>query len=218
MNVKIWGLRRSGTNYLASLLKNNFQDDVLIHVGKPKHELPKDLTYEDYQKWLGEHQDNLFSREHFKDPLQIQRVFQQKTLHIYIQKDIFAWLYSYMKYSYRCPEHPTEPPIKLFSFSDRITLEKLIKKYLEYHKKAEEFCYIIYYEDLINHPFKILEDLKQKGLTLKDTLKDNPHLIEAGYTQTNKIFDRDFYLKRKYLQFFTYEQIQIINDIILQHT
>jgi len=52
MNVKIYGLRRSGTNYIASLLENNFKDDVLIHIGCSKHDIPQILTKEKIQKWI----------------------------------------------------------------------------------------------------------------------------------------------------------------------
>ncbi len=214
MNVKIWGLRRSGTNYLASLLKNSFSDDILIHAGGCKHDLPKEFTNERIQDWIDNHRNEVFSAEGFTDNAQMQRAFRQKTLHIYIYKDIFAWLNSYKKYSLSNKTHPTEPPFKLFNCSGQ-PLEKAIEKYKTHYKAAERFCYIIQYEDLIKNPFKIKKELVKKGLTLINEEYDNNKIIDAGYTQTNLEFNKDYYFKQKYLKKFSYEEIRNINTLML---
>jgi len=171
--VQLLGERKSGTNYLISLLKDNISYDIETMQFGHKH-WPEWVTVS-YPK-----------SERYKRDL---RTKSQKTLFIFIIRDVFDWLRSFFQTPYHI-DHSIQSQFR-GSFSKFLMLKMIpredkdfpfirhhdlnphtldyyenifdlraqkLRNMLKIRNYVHNFC-MIHYEDLRDHPRQVLEDL-----------------------------------------------------------
>ncbi len=210
--IKIFGLRRSGTNYLAKLLENNLNCDVLKQAGKSKHDYPDIITNERIRNWTTSIK-NPFGKEHFQDGNQLKRVLDSEIKTIVIIKPLFSWLSSYLKYSIVNQNNQTEPQVKLLDLKDRKTLTYLVKKWINYNLISQDYCVVVY-DNLIKDPIQEIKRIsKELGIGMKKDFKDEKNILMAGYHVSDTKFDKEYYLNKKYMDLFDKSDIKFINSL-----
>ena len=197
--LKIYGLQRSGTNFLKYLIEQNFDCFVL-------------------QNWLGwKHGRVVFLKENeqmVRDLCHCELTPEQKayikfsnTPRIAIRKNIHAWLVSYQRY-------------KKFNWKNH---KKIIDMYYDMYKHYEANCYMVRYEDLLTDPIStltdimIMFDLKMRGEAVKRAIQIMPragddHSDTWKLKYSNKEFNVDYYLNKQYMNDIPNNVIKYIED------
>lgn len=161
--IKLYGLPRSGTNYIKFLLQINFQNTtVLMNILGWKHGFVHDKIYWDTRDWYGEAKNldcllgkkviYLFKgRKILKDVSRkkinlIKKQYKNQSLYyFFIIKNVYSWIVSYANYTNK----------KVGSLKEREILQ-LIKiwnlknnNYLDFVIRNPQNALIIKYEDLL---------------------------------------------------------------------
>ncbi|MBD3322743.1 MAG: hypothetical protein GF350_16700 [Chitinivibrionales bacterium] len=217
--VKIFGLQRSGTNFLSILLQENYNARILVTTGGPKH-------------------------DHYQVPLHLGMELKS----IVCTKNPYAWIASIHKYCKEHNLQDNPPPIKDF-IRDRFTLRRTlmgspIKKFYTYttNRAANPIQYwnnygyhwlkqadsitvpylIVQYEQLLKEPEEYSNAVAN---LLKLERNDNDFYIPQkrlkGWGEApnrnnateDKTFSRkDYFINKQYLNLFDKEDIEFINN------
>lgn len=96
--IKLWGLKRTGTNYVRFLLEKNFDCRVLSDVLGWKHGLPQRQPYSDWHAWYPEWRPE-------RPPPQAETALQAsregRVRHLLLVRDPWAWIQSMARYRER---------------------------------------------------------------------------------------------------------------------
>jgi len=197
--LKLYGLQRSGTNYIKFLLEQNFDVFVL-------------------QNWLGWKHGRV---EYLKDNETLWRDLSVCTLsteqkasikfsntpRVAIKKNVHAWMVSFYKY-------------KRFNWGR--DYKHIIDAYFTANRHYEKHCWMVDYDDLLTQPCVEMEammhkfDLSQrldKKAWVTEYEKTMPrggddHSDSWAVKYENHKFSRSYYLEKKYLR-----QIPNLGDI-----
>jgi len=210
--IKIYGLRRTGTNYLQWLLANNFRQlVVLVDAFRWKHGLPSNITPEQRYKFIDtiSHKDYKLSADLQKFPG--AEVLSDEIHYIMCVKDPYSWYISICKWSGLNP-FPTDK-------------DKLEKMYLWNYmgERYKKFCcggtnretrIILRYEDLLSGLTEVLNTLSEiTGLRLSTKTKvvDCDNDVYSGQSFEAR---RKFYIKKEYLCFYSPTDFAAMRDFI----
>ena len=187
--LKLYGLQRSGTNYLKWILEQNFNVFVLQNFRGWKHGevlfLSKD---EDYNRDLSVSTLN---------PEQKSEIKNQDVPRIAIKKDIHAWLVSYYKYK---------------GFRWGVDYKRLIDHYFQMNEHYEQHCFMVEYEQLLEMPEVYLYALMKihdlsmrhdKFILSADKVMPrggDDHSDSWALKYRNKDFNAGYYLNKEYLK------------------
>ncbi len=188
--LKLYGLQRSGTNYLKYLLEQNFHVFVL-------------------QNWLGwKHGPVEFLKDNetlWRDlsictlsPDQKASIKFSQTPRIAIQKNVLAWLMSFYKYKH---------------FNWGKDYKKVIDDYFKANRHYAQHCWMVDYESLLTQPMIELEAMMHKfDLAQRHDREDwvtehdktmprggDDHSDSWATKYENHKFSRKYYLEEKYL-------------------
>jgi len=184
--LKLYGLQRSGTNYLKWIVEQNFECFVL-------------------QNWLGwKHGKVLYLKDdesYYRDLCRCELTTEQKaeikfvnTPRIAIKKNVHSWLVSMHRY-------------KFFDWGD---YQRMVNIYYESNVHYEKHCFMVEYEELMFHPEDTLKciqsmfSLDRRG----DWVLSSGDVMPRGgdeHTDTwkgryaNKKFKTDYYKNKEYL-------------------
>lgn len=196
--IKIYGLRRTGTNYLQWLLAQNFKQLVILKdMFAWKHGLPIDYKGKTY-KFTG--------RDYCLSPDILRLDAISKLYYILCVKDPYSWYISI------CNWHNTDPfPL------DKDKLERLFLwnymglEYIKFVCKVHSSV-IIRYEDLLTNLDFVLQTMADRFClfrmnTLLDTdcnIYDGTHIYDKRYFYASKHYldlysGTDFEMARKFL-------------------
>lgn len=206
--IKIWGLKRSGTNYLRWWLENNFKDvKVLMDILGWKHGPPTRDSLAQWETWYPEWSPNEMPVTEDKAQQLADLRDRGEIIDIMIVKDPIAWIDSMRRFD-----------IKRGKISG---LTGLVKDWNERVRQYRDFGgTVLRYEMLIGHD-KTVQKALAGLLGLKPTGEAVFHSgrFERGNDTmdpedcvTPRSIDYDYYLSRRYLQNFTEEQMQAILD------
>jgi hypothetical protein len=207
--IKIYGLMRTGTNYISSLLKLNFKNTfVFMNVGGWKHGYF--IKYPNNKNVLNS-VDKKARRIYHKQKL-IKLFRLNKVKFIIMIKNPYKWLLSVLKHK---GKEINENNIKL-------ELKDWNLKYKNYKYHLENgTALLIRYEDLLENRNLILNKIKNKYKLNKKSVnyKNINKILNANFDcnlgkTKNKIFNKkEFYLDNSN-KLFSDEILQVINENI----
>ena len=208
---KIYGQKRTGTNYISTILEKNFIDTkVFMNVGGWKHgkliEIPNKIQ--------------LINRVdiHTKKKINVTKtinLFKNNNVKFIVMiKNPYMWIYSICKFQKE-------------SIEDNSFIIEQIKKWNSVYTNYKQYieskkAYLIKYENLIQDPDSILEDLiKEFNLKrkFKNSFELNTKILLANADSSigkcyNKEFDKTIYINPNINKFLSKNIIDIINNNI----
>jgi hypothetical protein len=210
--VKIYGLRRTGTNYLQWLMINNFEHlVVLVDAFKWKHGLPENITRKRVNSVFN---NNCLTSKDYRLSVSVDEPIDLENLndavpvnYILCIKDPYSWYLSICRWKHIVPFPLTNDKLE----------QLFIWNYMgnKYRKFVCQFprTVIIKYEDLLlklNHTLKDLENrfcLKLFGTHVVDN-KNNAY-DDAPFSK-----QRHFYASKKYLKLYTTKDFFAMRDFL----
>lgn len=200
----IWGVERSGTNWLEVLLKRNLLDTFVTSYNKHALRSP------DFLADKNQH---------------IDEIYQDKARFVAIVKNPWAWMYSNaIKWKREVPPRFNIKRKPLRSFADRLTLyyNKNNESYIEMAKAHADRCLVISYDELILNPEETIRKIAERlNLPTREEFIEFKKEVKPALSLTKKPFNYDFYLKEEYLNCFSIDQIKWIKEnvspVIMKH-
>lgn len=211
--IKIFGLKRSCTNYIESLLRTNFKEHVLLHgnVMGWKHGKPvKEIDWTGHA-WVEQYDPNAI--EQYMNSVSrksLQKEFDNDNiLYIICIKNPYAWYLSYCKAANITP-FPLKPEI---CYMWNFNLE-WIQEYM-YHKHY----YVIRFEDMLSNYSAVLDDIANKfNLTPKNKVwKNITKYITVNQKIDDNVFNANYYLNNDYIFEYTthsYDNFNQFNQLL----
>lgn len=208
-HVLHYGLQRSGTNYLETLLTANYNVLLLNNNDDRKHPLQKHFRLYADQTYIPEPQylnDLTFSS--FADYEQALGINQRPDLILVISKDPYSWWVSYVNWAKKCkwPEvayHYIQEYNQFYGTWNRF-------------RKEDSRIHFVRYIDMLTHPEKELTaiakkyDLSEKSirklLGVKTQFKSVSH--SNNFTTDKRIF----YAEKEYLSRIDPSEMERINS------
>lgn len=208
---KIYGQMRTGTNFISTILKDNFFDTkVFMNVGGWKHgkivEIPNE---KELINTVDEH-----TKKNINIPDTINLFKNNSVKFILMIKNPYMWINSICKFEHKSLEDSSFIIEQIKTWNSLYTN---YKKYIE-NKKA----YLIKYENLIKDPSYILEDMtKEFNLKRKfnNSFKLETKILHANSDINigdcnNENFDKTKYINPNIGKVLSKNTIKIINNHI----
>lgn len=207
MKILHYGLQRSGTNYLETLVKKNYRVRFLNSNKDRRSPLQKHCRLYENKQIVPEPQ--------YQNDIAV-KTFQQFELlfevvpdyYFIISKDPYSWYLSYRKWAKKC---------KWPSVSHHYIQEYNLfyRTFLDLSAESNKFIFFRY-ADLINNVSDVMTHIEMK-LKLKKTLF--AHLsfkMPTRVSQSNSFTDerRAYYLNEEYLKEYSKGDISILNNIL----
>lgn len=187
--IKIYGLKRSGTNYLKYLLEQNYFCRVLQQIGGSKHERI-DWRWED----AGELVTDITSKQREAYLKQLKAGDVQL---VFIYKNPLAWVCSYM--NCYLPGHELTVGV----------MHELMRQYNGMNKHWQRYCIGVDYHRLLKDPRGIVAGVAcQMGLDIRGGFVDTDCATRRASEETgakllsSKPFNNT-YTNHGYLQYFS---------------
>ncbi|KQC29334.1 sulfotransferase family protein [Flagellimonas eckloniae] len=210
-NLLHYGLQRSGTNFMETLLLKNFRINFLnsnldrshpiqkhFRLYDEKHLMPdpqynNNLTYKNFQEYI----DSLGSVPHIDGV-------------IVVSKDPYSWLTSYKKWGAKCNwpkvDHHYAEEYNLF-----------YKKWIEFSKEDSRILFVKYL-DLLTAPaeqlVKIENELELKKNWISKIKGIQSSLKKVSHSSAFTSNRLDYYLNKEYLEDYTQGELDEINQKI----
>jgi len=208
--VKIYGLERSGTNYLQWLLEHNLEGiDIFTNQLGWKHgpvapSLVKTIA-NGFDSLTPPEINHLLGHRWFKSPGRITAVTEQlrhnQIVFVIVVKNPLSWYSSisrYKKFSF----HPLRPRY----FDEWRTKHQ---GWLRFAETRDAVASVIKFEDLLNDPQSVIHGLATKfSISFKQgDFKNVRNRIAPGYRLTKAAFNPDFYVKEDFKRMYSASDI-----------
>ena len=196
----VYGLQRSGTNFLTVLMRTNFG----IILKNNDYNDRKNVTHKHFRIYddkkfilVNQYQNDIIIDDYEK----LEKIIEEKNLKIFvIRKDIHAWLVSIERWAKKC------------NWEEKNKM-KYIDDYLEFYKKWESFrsdnILFIDYISLLKKDKETISAIekftgkKYRGKNVKNKVK------------CSDVFDHGkmkYYLEKEYMKEFSKEELDIIKS------
>ena len=208
---KIYGQKRTGTNYISTILLNNFLDTkVFMNVGGWKH--GKFIKIPDEKNLVNTVDENTKNNINVPETINLFKI--NKFKFILMIKNPYMWINSMCKHENKSVENSS------FIIKQIKIWNTLYTNYKQYIESGE--AYLIKYEKLIQEPDSVLENLikefnlkrKFKNLFKLEKKKLHPNSDYNIGMHTNKDFDKTKYINPNINKILTNNIIKIINNNI----
>jgi len=205
--ILIYGLQRSGTNFLENLLKKNYYITILNENAERSSPGQKHFRLYD--------QKDIIPRQHYYNDYQYNTFFEfEKSLtdipdgYLIISKDPYSWHLSYKNWAMRCNwpdvEHHYIQEYNLF-----------YRKWLDFSQTTDRISFIRYI-DLLRMPDVELEKISIR-IGLKGRLISTFISNQIPRVSHSDIFTkrrREYYLKQQYLDEYQPYDLDEINSLL----
>jgi hypothetical protein len=207
MKLILYGLQRSGTNYLEAQLKKNFKVTFLNNKKDRNSPLHKHFRLYDNKDAIPEprYNNSFFFQDFISFECQLPI---SPDYYLIISKDPYSWLRSYEKWAKLCNwQSPTHHYIVEYNL--------FYRKWIEFSYQTNKIDFIRYI-DLLADPVNVLDqlriskELKRKTLTL--FLPKNPLRVPQSRKFTPQNFR--YYKNEEYLYTYSDEELQKIDDLV----
>jgi len=207
MNLLHYGLQRSGTNYIESLLKKNYQVRFLNSNKYRSSPLQKHCRFYKNKEKIPEPQ---YRNEIILDTFeQFESLFKvAPEYYLIASKDPYSWYLSYRNWAEKC-----KWPNVSHHYIEEFNL--FYKTFIDFSSQSDKFIFIRYI-DLIDNLDKALEELEAK-MKLKKRLLSRMKLNKPKKVAQSGNFSesrRDYYLREGYLNEYNEEEIQELNKML----
>lgn len=207
MNLFLYGLQRSGTNFLEALLKKNYQVRFLnsnkdrssplqkhCRLYKNKEIIPDPQYYNDIQ---------VDTFEQFQALVEVTPDF-----YLIISKDPYSWYLSYQSWAEKC-----NWPNVTHHYIEEYNL--FYKMFIDFSSQSEKFVFVRYV-DLLEDTDAELNAIEnriglKKKLISRLRLKKPTNVSQSGVFSNGK---RDYYLNEEYMKKYRSEDLQILNELL----
>lgn len=209
----VFGLQRSGTNFLEKLLSQNINNVNIVNRWKAGDGIWKHAYDVENKPRDGKSVGLCGDREK-------ANMIGSRIHAVYIHKHPYSWLQSITnKHVDIKKTYPfvTEKSTIMLNQLNLIRLTQLYRDHTEYwlNKVEERKVYHLKYEDLIESPEKTKEIVKDIASFFDRKLKNNKIEIPERVSQSDKFTEDDRERYKKYrIQTLSYEHIQEINLIL----
>ncbi|HNA57009.1 MAG TPA: sulfotransferase domain-containing protein [Chitinophagales bacterium] len=191
--ILLYGLQRSGTNYMETLLQLNYPDGLLLN-GTQRNE----ITHKHFRLYK---EKEIIPEPQFANTLLVPTLkdfeaalpFQAPDLYIIVSKDPYSWLGSYNKWSIKnnWPAHQHHYIMEYVLF---------YKMWMNYSREAKNILFVRY-DDLLTDPAMVMKQIAQ--------VVEWPELEKVQ--STNKVYaSRRFTIEKK-IAHLSGDQIKKIN-------
>ncbi len=203
-----YGLQRSGTNFLESLLVNNF--DIKIHSLRKErdHPLQKHFRlYDDKTKIPESKYLNNYNFESYADFKKSWELNTEINGVIVISKDPYSWLLSYEKWAKKC-----NWPTPSYQYIEEYNL--FLDKWRVFAQQSNEILFIRYIDLLVQPEIELtkIEDkfsLKKRWKTRRNGLKTALDKVKVSEKFSKE--KKEFYTKKKYLNNYNKTKLETTN-------
>jgi len=207
VRILLYGLQRSGTNFVESLLDWNFQI-AWRNVSAPRNH----PAHKHYRPYGG----RAFPTQEYRteDPPTTLKAMEAKlepplpTYYLIVSKSPYSWLLSYRKWARRCqwpePNHHYIQEWNLFH-----------RTWLEWQKSTERIIFTRYV-DVLEMSQKELQQIRKK-MGLQKGFKTCLQKLTPNKVDQSPNFDeerRRYYLERKFLDRFDSDELGLLNSQI----
>jgi hypothetical protein len=212
-HLMVYGLQRSGTNYMEKLLPSNFKDvhleNVAYHRSLPLHKhfrLYDEMYYVPEPKYL-----NNFSYPSFSDlDAHVQRLTGKEILHyVVVVKEPYSWYISYCKLAQK-----NNWPTYMKKWANQhymIDYSLFVRKWLDFQAEAPDKVVVLRYEDLLADLEGSLEQIRTKfGLEMKHDSYQNFSKVNMSKKFGEK--RRQYYLNKEFLNLLTDEELYVLTE------
>jgi hypothetical protein len=200
--IKIFGLQRTGTNYVEWLIRNNFKN-IFVFTNQLgwKHGLPPNALRRLMDSNLAALDENdraeLFKHKWFSSSDRVEPIramlAERRINFVFMIKDPYSWYLSFARYSGFRPF-----PIRI----------QAIQKWNQFYQSAIAFqaahsdCSImIKYEDLLGNMPATMDRVRlQFGFPPVATYLDISRTLRPGFVVSQNEFNRGYYLEEKFLE------------------
>lgn len=206
---KIYGQLRTGTNYMSSLIKNNFSDTtVFMNVGGWKHgkiiEFPNDIELVN--------KIDITTKNNIDIDKTIDLFTKNNVNFLVIVKNPYMWIHSVSIYKQKeiSPE---------FLIQHILLWNETYSNYKDYIECGK--AYLVKYETLLQEPNETLDKIKNKFSLTK---KNNEYILENNILHANNdynigrtkqiIFDKNKYISPNITNYLSNDMIQLVNKHI----
>lgn len=204
----IYGLQRSGTNFLQHTLDQHF---ALRWLNEPERHSPRHKHFRLYEN------KELIARPPFRNDCHFQDFpdFSRQVLApeapravLVLSKDPYSWYRSYRRWAWKnrwrkSPHHPIREYVAFY------------QRWLNFARESEQVV-LLRYIDLLNKPEAVLENL-ERDLGLERRTQQEAALPEK--VAMSRRFDpkkRLYYQEERYLQQYTSRQLRKLNAALPQ--
>jgi hypothetical protein len=204
--LKIFGLERSGTNYLQWLLAANFRGARLLvdETGWKHGPVPESIDWsgKDWHdpRWPPEKALPFVRRRlealGARGIAAIDRAFgSRRFLYVFLVKDPYAWYLSYARFRGKALRASIPEGIDLWCLRNR--------HYQRFCQSHRDRSLLVTYEDLLLDAESTLAPLRSFGLCRRSRPWREPaRRLTPRCALSKRAFDRELYLRRSYLQRF----------------
>lgn len=206
-----YGLQRSGTNFLESLLKRNFSSKILSLRKERNHPLQKHFRlYDDKTKIPELKYSNDYSFNSFNEFKKSWDLNFEIDGIIVISKDPYSWLLSYEKWANKCSW-----PNPSYNYIEEYNL--FLNKWKDFAKQTNDVIFVKYIDLLVQPEVELKKienkfSLKRKWITKKKGLKTE--LEKVKVSEKFSLDKKDFYIQKKYLKDYNHSKLDLINSIL----
>jgi hypothetical protein len=210
-NILHYGLQRSGTNFLESLLAKNF--DIKIHSLRKERDHPLQKHFRLYDdktkipesKYLNNYIYN--SYDDFKKSWKLNTAINGV---IVISKDPYSWLLSYEKWAKKC-----NWPTPKYNYIEEYNL--FLNKWKDFAQQSNDVIFVKYIDLLVQPEIELTKienkfSLKRRWNTKRKGLKTE--LEKVKVSEKFSLDKKDFYIQKKYLKDYDRKKIDLINSTL----
>lgn len=215
MIILHYGLQRSGTNLLETLMNNNYEERFwnppITSNSNESRKSPLQKHFRLYYNGEGfiphdkyKHNFKIDTFEDWEKLLQINPDY-----YLIVSKDPYSWLLSYTSYVREVRQWARVSHHYIMEYN------LFYGKWLEFSQQTSKIIFIRYI-DLLKNPAQELEKLEiQIGLTKKNSMPVEDNLIEE-IPQSKKFSQdrRSYYLDEKYLDNYSQKDLHELNTLI----
>jgi hypothetical protein len=209
----VYGLQRSGTNYVETLLPNNFKDvsleNVAYHRSLPlhKHFRPyEQMAFVPEPKYMHNFRYPAFSDFN----AHACRLTGKEELHyVVVVKEPYSWYISYCKLAKK-NNWPTYMP-KWANQHYMTDYSMFCRKWLNFRKEAPEKIVILRYEDLLQDFAGNLEKVRSQ-FGLEKVVKEYQDFSKVNMSRKFTDKRRNYYLNKKFLELLADEELFVLTE------
>ncbi len=207
-NILVYGLQRSGTNFLEKLLLKNYKIRILNNNNDEKHPLQKHFRLFNDKMFIGssEYENEMI----FKNFLEYENALNlPKKVDgiLIISKDPFSWLISYKNWA---KKHGWPSP--KYHYIEEYN--RFYGKWAEFSKEDNRILFIKYIDLLSQTDKEIGKIEKTFYLELKKQRQFFGKLINFSRVGRSKKFNQDkrnYYLNKEYLKQYDKRELELLN-------
>ncbi len=201
----LYGLQRSGTNYLETLIQLNYPNCSFINSEVRNEIMHKHFRLYDNKNYIPEPQfDNTAIFKSFDAFEQSLPINKKPDLYLVMSKDPYSWYTSYIGWSMK-----NNWPNRGYHYINEYNL--FYAKWLEFSRENEQIIFIRYL-DLLTNPLPIINTIaKALSLPEKNTIRTTNKVYASKKFTSDK---KDAFINRSYLNKISKEELVIINNLL----